>query len=49
VVYLLSFFIYASEPAVPFAVSLHIVTDWLKALRNSGHAVPQQDDATALW
>jgi hypothetical protein len=32
------------------AVSLkHIVTDLLKALRNSGHAVPQQDDATVLW
>jgi hypothetical protein len=27
----------------------HIVTDLLKALRNSGHAVPQQDDATVLW
>jgi hypothetical protein len=25
------------------------VTDLLKALRNSGHAVPQQDDATVLW
>jgi hypothetical protein len=27
----------------------NIVTDLLKALRNSGHAVPQQDDATVLW
>jgi hypothetical protein len=26
-----------------------IVTDLLKALRNSGHAVPQQDNATVLW
>jgi hypothetical protein len=26
-----------------------IVTDLLKALRNSGHVVPQQDDATVLW
>jgi hypothetical protein len=25
------------------------VTDLLKALRNSGHVVPQQDDATVLW
>jgi hypothetical protein len=28
---------------------VYIVTDLLKALRNSGHAVPQQDDATVLW
>jgi hypothetical protein len=27
----------------------NIVTDLLKALRNSGHVVPQQDDATVLW
>jgi hypothetical protein len=26
-----------------------IVTDLLKALRNSGHVVAQQDDATVLW
>jgi hypothetical protein len=25
------------------------VTDLLKALRNSGDAVPQQDDTTVLW
>jgi hypothetical protein len=28
---------------------INIVTDLLKALRKSGHAVPQQDDATVLW
>jgi hypothetical protein len=27
----------------------NIVMDLLKALRNSGHAVPQQDGATVLW
>jgi hypothetical protein len=30
-------------------VCIYIVTDLLKALRNSGHAVAQQDDATVLW
>jgi hypothetical protein len=30
-------------------IIIHIVTDLLKALRNSGHAVPQQDNATVLW
>jgi hypothetical protein len=32
-----------------FSYSHNIVTDLLKALRNSGHVVPQQDDATVLW
>jgi hypothetical protein len=30
-------------------VGYNIVTDLLKALQNSGHVVPQQDDATVLW
>jgi hypothetical protein len=30
-------------------LSHNTVTDLLKALRNSGHAVPQQEDATVLW
>jgi hypothetical protein len=30
-------------------IANNIVTDLLKALRNSGHAAPQQDDATVLW
>jgi hypothetical protein len=34
------------EKAVP---GKSTVTDLLKALRNGGHAVPQQDDATVLW
>jgi hypothetical protein len=36
-------------PCILVTTQQHIVTDLLKSLRNGGHAVPQQDDATVLW